>query len=360
MPSGRRTVVVSIHHRLNALGFANLAEFGGSDFASSGNVGMLDIVHALRWVRQNIEEFGGDPNNVTAFGQSGGGRKVGIMLTMPAAKGLFHRAVMQSPGAPLRAVDRARAVRNAEQLLAKLGLGKQDARKAQQLPFANIVAAYSAVLADNPTGDESREGFAPFMDGEIIPQHPFDPGASPLMADVPLMIGSNRTEMTGFSLRTPADFALDQAGRRARVATLLGDQTDAVVEVYRKVNSKATPSDLFFLIASDYRYNGPAMKIAERRAALAKGPCTRSCFTWETPVDNGKLGSPHSMEVPFVFNNVQISFSANRSRCRRGGARRQNQRGVDCIRTHRQSGYQRIAEMARLRSKGPVHHGVEQ
>lgn len=308
-------VVVAIHHRLNALGFADLAEFGGSEFAASGNVGMLDIIHALRWVRDNIAEFGGDPNNVTVFGQSGGGGKVGVLLTMPAAKGLFHRAVMQSGGRVLRVVERARAVRNADQLFRKLGLGKGDLRKAQGLPFTNIVAAYMAVMADNPSNDESREGFAPVMDGRNVPQHPFEPAASPVMAEVPLIVGSNRTEMTVFSMREPANFILDDAGLRSRIETLLGDQSDAVLEVYRRVNPGSTPSDLFFLIDSDYRYTGPAMKIAERRAAPAKAPVYSYFLTWETPIENGRLKSPHSLDVPFVFDNVQIS-----SRMTGGGA----------------------------------------
>lgn len=300
-------VVVAVHHRLNALGFADLAEFGGSDFEASGNVGMLDIVQALRWIHENIAEFGGDPNTVTVFGQSGGGGKVGVLLAMPAAKGLFQRAVMQSSGAVLRVVDRARATRNAEQLLNKLGLRKTEVRKAQDLPWERIIAAYLAVLADSPITEDFREGFAPVFDGKILPQHPFDPAASPVMADVPLLVGSLRTELTAFSLGTPADFRLDEAGMRSRIATLVGDQADAVLDVYRKVNPNATPSDLFFLIASDYRHSGPAMKIAERRAALGKAPVYSYYFTWETPVENGRLKSPHSLDVPFVFDNVQIS-----------------------------------------------------
>lgn len=300
-------VVVAVHHRLNALGFADLAEFGGADFEASGNVGMLDIVHALRWVRENIAEFGGDPDNVTVFGQSGGGSKVGVLLTMPVAKGLFHRAVMQSSGAVLRVVDRARATRNAEQLLTKLGLRPADARKAQDLPFEQIVAAYLAVLTENPVTDESRQGFAPVMDGKILPQHPFDPAASPVMAAVPVMLGSTRTEVTVFSLPAPADFTLDEAGMQSRVTRLVGAQTDAVLDVYRKANPTATPSDLYFLIASDCRFTVPALTIAERRAALAKASVYAYYFTWQTPVENGRLKSPHSIDVPFVFDNVQIT-----------------------------------------------------
>ena len=141
-------VVVTINHRLNVLGFANLSEFS-RDFAASGDAGMLDIVQALKWVRANISQFGGDPNTVTIFGQSGGGRKVETLLAMPSAKGLFHRAIVES-GAAVKVVDRDVAVRNAEQLLAKLGIDKKNVRELQKLPVEKIMAAYFAVVKEQP------------------------------------------------------------------------------------------------------------------------------------------------------------------------------------------------------------------
>src|SRR4029078_3163778 len=131
-------VGVAINHRLNVLGFTYLAEFGGPDFAQSGDVGMLDIVHALKWVRQNIEHFGGDPNTVTIFGQSGGGRKVGTLLAMPSAKGLFHRAIIES-GATIKLVDRDQATRVAIELMSKLGINKSQLRELQSVPVERIM-----------------------------------------------------------------------------------------------------------------------------------------------------------------------------------------------------------------------------
>lgn len=189
-------VVVSINHRLNVLGFANLSEFN-KDFAASGDAGMLDIVQALKWVRANISQFGGDPNTVTIFGQSGGARKVETLLAMPAAKGLFHRAIVES-GAAVTLVDRDVAVHNAEQLLAKLGIDPRNVRALQKLQVEKILSAYFAVLKDNPSVDANLAGFAPTVDGKIVPQHPFSPKASPVSADVPVMIGCTRTEMTLF------------------------------------------------------------------------------------------------------------------------------------------------------------------
>jgi para-nitrobenzyl esterase len=297
-------VVVTINHRLNVLGFTYLAEFGGPDFASSGDVGMLDIVHALRWVRNNIEQFGGDPNTVMIFGQSGGGRKVGTLLAMPSAKGLFHRAVIES-GPTIKLVEIGQATNVAAMLLAKLNLTTGQVRELQKVPVERIMAAYFSVVKDMGNRDQMTEGFSPTVDGKAIPHHPFHPAASPISADVPLMLGSTRTEMTLQS--DEAAFSLDEAGMRARVKSLAGDHGETLIETYRKLNPRATPSELFFLIASDYRYGAPIMKIAERRAALGKGPVHLYYFTWETPVQGGRLKSPHTIEIPFAFDNVQIS-----------------------------------------------------
>ena len=306
-------VVVTVNHRLNVLGFGNLSEFS-TDFAASGDAGMLDIVQALKWVRANISQFGGDPNLVTIFGQSGGGRKVETLLTMPSAKGLFHRAIIES-GAAIKVVDRDVAVRDSERLLAKLGIEKTNIRELQSLPVEKIMAAYFAVMKEDPGADQSIVGFSPTVDGKILPQHPFHPNASPVSADVPVMIGCTRTEMTLFSLNDSSAFTLNDEAMRARVKELLGGQAPGMIDLYRKLNAGASPSDIYFLIASDYRYGAPTMKIAERRAALGKAPVYLYYFTWETPILGGRLKSPHTMEIPFAFDNVKIS-----SRLTGGGA----------------------------------------
>jgi para-nitrobenzyl esterase len=297
-------VVVTLNHRLNVLGFANFSEFS-TDFAASGETGMLDIVQALKWVRTNISQFGGDPSTVTVFGQSGGGRKVETLLAMPSAKGLFHRAIIES-GAAIKVADRDVAMRTTEQLLVKLGVDKKNVLAVQQLPVEKIMAAYFAVVKDNPSVDQSLV-FSPTVDGKILPQHPFYPNASSVSADVPVMIGSTRTEMTLFSLDDPSAFSLNDEEMRARVTKLLGSQATTMISVYRKLNPGASTSDIYFLIASDYRYVAPTMIIAQRRAALGKGPVYLYYFTWETAVQGGRLKSPHTMEIPFAFDNVQIS-----------------------------------------------------
>jgi len=298
-------VVVTINHRLNVLGFGNLSEFS-RDFAASGDAGMLDVVQALQWVRANIAEFGGDPNTVMIFGQSGGGRKVETLLAMPSAKGLFHRAIIES-GAAITVVDRDVAVQNSERLLAKLGIEKTNVRELQKLPVGQIMTAYFAVMKDNAGADQSLTGFSPTVDGHTLPQHPFHPKASPVSSDVPVMIGCTRTEMTLFSLNDPSAFSQNDEQMRSRVKDLLGAQSPGIIEVYQKLNPGASPSDIYFLIASDYRYGAPTMKIAERRAALGKAPVYLYYFTWESPVQGGRLKSPHTMEIPFAFDNVKIS-----------------------------------------------------
>jgi para-nitrobenzyl esterase len=296
-------VVVTINHRLNVLGYTFLSDLGGEEFAQSGAAGMLDIVHALTWVRDNIAQFGGDPGTVTVFGQSGGGRKVATLLAMPAARGLFHRAIIES-GATIKLVEREQGTTVARELVSSLGLTRPQVRDLQQVPLDRMMAAYFAVVRKMNV-DQMTQGFSPVVDGKIIPSHPFHPTASTVSAGVPVMLGSTRTELT--SSADPAAFSLSEDGMRGRIRDLLGDHGSTAIEIYRKTNPGATPSDIYFLIASDYRYSGPVMKIAERRAALGKGPVYLYYFRWETPVDGGRLKSPHTIEIPFAFDNVKIA-----------------------------------------------------
>jgi para-nitrobenzyl esterase len=296
-------VVVSINHRLNVLGFTNLSELGGSDFARSGEVGMLDIVLALKWVRENIAEFGGDPGNVTVFGQSGGGRKVATLLAMPAARGLFHRAIIES-GATLKLVEHEQGLRVARELIKQVGLEPGSWRELQTLPLDQLMSAYFATVRAMSV-DQMTMGFSPNVDGVVIAQHPFHPKAAAVSADVPLIVGSTRTELT--SSADNLAFSLEEAGMRRRVSALLGDSADAVLDVYRRANPTAAPSELYFLIASDERYGAPVMKIAERRAALGRGAVFLYYFRWETPLDGGKYRAPHTVEIPFVFHNLSAS-----------------------------------------------------
>jgi len=296
-------VVITINHRLNVFGFANLSQYS-SDFAASGQAGMLDIVHALKWVKTNIEQFGGDPNRVMIFGQSGGGRKCETILAMPSAKGLFHRAAIES-GVAIKVVDRDRAFQNAEMLLKKLDISRTDVRKIQQLPVDQILAAHFDINRELGNNDLDTLGFAPSVDGAILPQHPFHPSASPVSPDVPIIIGSTRTEWTGLTT-DGALWQLNEDGLHLQINKLLGDQSATMIDLYRRCNPGATPSDIYFLIASDHSYNAKTMKVAERRAMLGRGPVYLYYFAWESPVQEGRLKSPHNIEWPFAFDNVKI------------------------------------------------------
>ena len=294
-------VVVTINHRLNMMGFTHFGDMGESAFVSSGTVGMQDIVHALRWVRDNIEEFGGDPNRVMIFGESGGGRKVATLLGMPSAKGLFHAAMIES-GATLRLPEREPAAALATQVLETLGLSRTRLSSIQQIPLRELMMAYHAVAASARNVGGGR--FSPTMDGDGLPHHPFWPVASPVNPDVPVIVGANRTEMTFFG--DQAAFSLDMAAMEARVRDLVGeDHAGEVVEVYRQEHPAASPAEIYFLVFSDYRYVMASITIAERRALLNPAGTYLYYLTWETDQVGRGMLSPHTLDIPFIFDNVR-------------------------------------------------------
>src|SRR5215469_10844765 len=297
-------VVVTLNHRLGALGYTYLRDVGSDRFASSANVGMLDIVAALEWVRDNVAEFGGDPGRVLIFGESGGGQKVSTLLAMPAAKGLFHRAVIESgPGVKMNALDHATRV--ADIFLAELSITRDRIAELQTIPLEHIMAAQGAVNRKlGPFIPGMVQGFSPMVDGVSLRQNPFDPVAPDVSADVPLLIGWNRTELTLFAAGDPALFSLDEAGMERRIRILLGGNAPSVLRAFRNDYPDENPSGLYFLIASAYPTVAYTAKIAERRAAKGKAPTFVYEFTWETPILGGKLRSPHTIEMPFVFANV--------------------------------------------------------
>jgi para-nitrobenzyl esterase len=307
-------VVVTVNHRLNVLGFAFLGDVGGAELASAGNAGMLDLVHALRWVRDNIASFGGDPDRVMVFGESGGGRKVGALLAMPDARGLFHRAAIQS-GPSIQVVARDAASAAVRAVLDELQITEPNARKLQDVSLDRLMAAYFAASRKHGF-DHVTTGFAPVVDGTVLPQHLFHPEASPVMPEVPVIVGTNRTELTLHLSGSASVFALDEERLQARAARWFGERSRDLIEVYRKSVPAASPSELFFLMVSDQRYCVPLMVIAERRAALGGAPVYFYYFTWETPVQEGRLRSAHALEIGFVFDNTEVS-----ARFTGGGAR---------------------------------------
>jgi len=288
-------VVVTVNHRLNVLGYLYLAEAGGPDFTQSANIGQQDLVASLQWVHDNIGAFGGDPNKVLIFGQSGGGAKVSTLLAMPSAKGLVHSAVIES-GPSLTGGTRERANQTAETLLKELGLKPGQGRELQKIPLDRLMEA----------GNKAR--FGTVVDGRVLPANPFEPVATPLSADVPVMIGYARTERTVYDIDTPTYGKLDDAGLLDAAKKLVGDDAERTVASYRKRYPAATAYELYSDISTDA---GPmamgSIHLAERRAALGKAPTYLYVWAWETPVMG--LRAPHTMEIPFVFNHIDVSES---------------------------------------------------
>jgi para-nitrobenzyl esterase len=301
-------VVVTINHRLNVFGFTPLVEALGPEFAGSSAAGLVDIVAALEWVRDNVDRFGGDPNLVTIFGQSGGGRKVAALMAMPAARGLFHRAIVES-GAILRLTDPAEGRRYVEELLTELGVEPGQAHALQQMPVARLLQANAAVIARLKTRPPGWTANSPIVDGTLIPSHPWDPAAPMLSSTVPLLIGWARTEETWYDRPTPEKLALDEAGLAARVKARLGTDPQPVIQAYRRAYPSASPWDLHILIATDHPRGTYARELARRKAVQGGAPAFLYRFDWETPEGGGHMRSPHTVEVPFVFDNIAAAGS---------------------------------------------------
>jgi len=300
-------VVITINHRLNIFGYLHLADLGGDKYAASGNVGMLDLVAGLEWVRDNIAQFGGDPGNVMIFGESGGGAKVCTLLAMPAAKGLYHRAAVQS-GSWLRCTPRDDATATARAVLAELGISAARIDEIQSVPVQKLLSLKAGAMVPLPPRRGAlRMGYAPVVDGKILPQHPFDPVATPVSADIPLLVGCTRNEATLFYLRDESVFTLDEAGLRTRVLEMM-DETVAtrLIDTYKKANPAANASEIFLLIASDRLARRDSIRLAERKFAQGRAPVYMYLFTWNSPALNGRLRAPHTVEIPFVFDNTDI------------------------------------------------------
>ena len=296
-------VVITLNHRLNVFGYLDLSQLGDERFEHSGVAGQLDLIAALEWVRDHIDAFGGDPQNVTIFGESGGGAKVCALLAMSAARGLFHRAAVQS-GALLRAVSKERAGAAAEAMLQALGLEPGEHKKLLDLPTQLLVGAYEKLLAT------TRHGYAiaPVL-GNALPRHPFDPDATPCAADVPLLIGFNRDE-TSLFVRDKAIFELHWEKLLERLQRGYPKlDAAALITRMRELRPEASPTQLYFAITTGVTLAAASLRLAERKCAQRAAPVYLYQVEWETPIDGGRFGSPHAVEIPFVFDTVGASAS---------------------------------------------------
>ena len=310
-------VVVSLNHRLNILGYLNLAAYG-EKFADSANAGVLDLVAALEWVRDNITAFGGDPGNVTIFGQSGGGAKVNTLASMPMAKGLFHKGVVQS-GSTLRLGDAEGAAKLAAAVVAELGLSKATIDKIQTVPYTRLLEAGDAAMkklqptpplggpgVPAPRGAAQRLGFSPVVDGKYVTRHPFDPDAPSESLNVPMLIGTVLNEQSP-SMFDAALESMTEDQMKERAARRYGAQTAMVVSAYRKAYPSVKPVELLSRMLS-VRTN--AVTQAERKAAKSAAPAYLYLFSWQTPVLDGRPRAFHCSEIPFVFDNTDVSAFA--------------------------------------------------
>jgi para-nitrobenzyl esterase len=298
-------VVVTINHRLNVFGHLYLGEIGGEAFAQSANVGMLDILAALHWVRDNIAGLGGNPANVTIFGESGGAGKVSVMCAMPAAKGLFHKAIMQS-GPCLRIIEKARGTAIARQLLKDLGLSSNQLAELQSMDAIKLAAAAEAaevkvvprILGFGPMG------LIPMVDGVVLPHHPFDRAASPESAKVPFLVGSTKDEAVLFAGPLPhwGQFTDDEL--LELLQPMAGARSREALTLYRKLHPADSNSYLLADIVTDFWMRQAANHVAELKAQQNSAPVYEYVLEWEI---NQDVRSPHGTDVSLVFDNVAAS-----------------------------------------------------
>lgn len=290
-------VVVTVNHRLNVFGHLYLGDVAPK-YAESGNAGMLDIVAALQWVKDNIAGFGGDPANVTIAGESGGGMKVSVLMAMPAARGLFHKAVVMS-GSALRATTKETAGKATAAFLQELGLKKEQVDQLQTLPKEKLLAALAAV-------QKQGHDFGPVVDGKALPAHPFDPVAPAIAADIPMMIGYCKDESRLFL----AGAQVDAAGLTTQLKQWLKiDDAKAgqLIDAYKKVMPNASPTDLLFAITGD-ELRVWALTQAERKIALKKQTSVYVYeFAWEAPAFNGKYKAAHAVDTPHFLDNADAA-----------------------------------------------------
>jgi len=298
-------VVVTCNHRLNLFGYLNLTEVGGTKYTA--NPGLLDLVAVLGWVRDNIAQFGGDPGNVTIFGQSGGGGKVACLMAMPLAKGLFHRAIIQSgPFLQFESRDTARAM--VEEVMHQLGLTRGDVDRLQEIPVDRLVGAAAEMISklSAPSSVFRRSyghsGWWPTVDGTVLPRHPFDPDAPAVSAHVPLITGTVFNEQTN-ALDREDGGRMAEAELQQSISEAFGSNGPAIIAAYRRDWPDATAFEIYAAIAAE-PFRRCAFEQAARKAALNAAPSFVYIYKWHTPMLDGRPGTFHACDLAFTFDNA--------------------------------------------------------
>jgi para-nitrobenzyl esterase len=307
-------VFCSVNHRLGPLGYCNLAGVGGEKYAASGNVGMMDIVAALEWVRDNIANFGGDPGNVTIMGQSGGGAKVCTLTAMPSAKGLFHKAVVLS-GATTQSGDKEYSAKLGEYVLREAKLKPNQVDKLQELPWKEyyaIATRAQQTMAKEMAGTATglRFGFSPHVDGTIIPQHPYSPEPAPTAADVPMIICSTFNEQSPSAFdasleNITLDQVVERVKERAGFGAGFGDKAKEVVDAYAKAFPNEKPVDIWSLVSSNRR---GVVALADQKVKQPAGVYV-AWFGWHPPLFDNRLRAFHCIDICFWYYNTDLMLS---------------------------------------------------
>ncbi|MDZ4375659.1 MAG: carboxylesterase family protein [Phenylobacterium sp.] len=288
-------VVVTINHRLNVFGYSHLGAFDPR-FADSSNTGTLDCIAALRWVRDNIERFGGDPSRVLVHGESGGGRKTTMILSSTPAQGLYHRAAIQS-GSQLRVDSLETGAEKVRRLLAALDIPTAEVARLQTVPLALLQKTQAKVLGPAQ--------WMPVAGTPSLPDHPFDGKATTMSRDVPVIVGTNRTEQSGFLGRDVAMDTLDDKGLLQRLDTVVEPgQGPRLFETYKRLYPRKSNAELLYMAATDRSYFLDASILSGLRADAGGAPTFVYTFNRETPVAGGRYFAPHAEEIPFVFDSL--------------------------------------------------------
>lgn len=295
-------VVVSVNHRLNAFGYLYLGHLGGPEYAASGNVGQLDLVQALQWVREHAAEFGGDAGNVTVFGQSGGGAKIATLMAMPAARGLFHRAWTMS-GQQVTAAGPRAATQRAQRFIEAAGVAPGDIGALRALPVAQLLEA--TTVRDFSRIEDSSLYFGPVLDGHSLPVHPFWPEAPAQSVHIPMVIGNTRDETRAFLGDDPDNFTLtwEQLPAKLEQEQYVDLPVDVVIAEYRRMYPDYTPSEVFFAATTAGRSWRGAVEEAEARARAGGGNTWAYQLDWASPLQPQR-GAYHTLDIPLVFDNV--------------------------------------------------------
>ena len=315
-------VVVANNHRLGLLGYLFLADLAGEEYATSGNQGILDIAAALKWVHENIEAFGGDPQNVMVFGESGGGAKTSCIYALPTAKDHFNKASIESgPGVHMALRDIA--TETARMALAELGLSEKDVPKLKEVPAQKLLEVQESLAKKSAMGlslSAGRKGmvvsrpggFTPVVDGTYLPHHPFDPTAPEFSRDKPLMVGSNKDEMAFFLLERKDNeaFTLTEDGLKSRLSKELGENAERILATYRNNRPSASPAQLYVAITTARAFWLGSIEIAEKKSGQKAAPVYMYTFTHGSnmivPGTNHRLGAAHATEIWYKFDNVDL------------------------------------------------------